>query len=320
MLIPPAETWPEMTLTAEVTPGDGQWVLRQRHVDSESVLRKILGKDIAERMGTREKAFQEEAVEGASGTESGMGLGIGPLRKPGMVEKRELKLARLRQIMQRSLSESDTDSYPPDESKQPTGNSRPERPSQLSIAESEEPGQLTNKKHTSAAERKFSFALRTSKSMDGYNPSPTSDNSDLDHETKTDISGELTEFNNGQKITSPKSALKSPSSRRKTSQNLKLRVTFEEASVVQKAVQAGEVKVASGKEKTSESGKRPFGTFRSIMETLSGNQNGNNSNAQGTSVGKHSLSSSAQSPSGKKSDTKASPGGLSKCKTKTSAV
>ncbi|MCJ8735025.1 hypothetical protein PDJAM_G00242220 [Pangasius djambal] len=320
LLIPPAETWPEMTLTAEVTPGDGQWVLRQRNVDSESVLRKILGKDIAERMGTREKAFQEEAVEGATGTDSGMGLGTGPLRRPGMVERRELKLARLRQIMQRSLSESDTDSYPPDESKQPTGTSRPERPSQLPIAESEEPVQLTNKKHTSAAERKFSFALRTSKSMDGYNPSPTSDNSDLDHETKTDFSGELTEFNNGQKVTSPKSALKSPSSRRKTSQNLKLRVTFEEAPVVQKAGQAGEVKVASVKEKTSESGKRPFGTFRSIMETLSGNQNGNNNNAHGTSVGKHSLSSSAQSPSGKKSDAKAGPGGLSKCKTKTSAV
>ncbi|TSL10179.1 Sorting nexin-2 [Bagarius yarrelli] len=64
--------------------------------------------------------------------------------------------------MQRSLSESDTDSYPPDESKQPTGSTRAERPSQLPLAESEEPIQLTNKKHTSAAERKFSFALRTS--------------------------------------------------------------------------------------------------------------------------------------------------------------
>ncbi|XP_060737928.1 synphilin-1 [Tachysurus vachellii] len=313
LLIPPAETWPEMTLTAEVTPGDGQWVLRQRQVDSESVLRKILGKDIAERMSTREKLFQEEAVEGASGTDSRIGQGIGPLRRPGMVERRELKLARLRQIMQRSLSESDTDSYPPDESKQPTGTPRQERPSQLPLAESD-------KKHTSAAERKFSFALRTSKSMDGYNPSPTSDNSDNDHETKTDFSGEITEFNNGQKVTSPKSALKSPSSRRKTSQNLKLRVTFEEAPAVQKPGQAGDVKVASGKEKTSESGKRPFGAFRSIMETLSGNQNGNNNNAQGTSVGKQSPSSSTQSPSGKKSDAKASPGGLSKCKSKTSAV
>lgn len=309
-----------MTLTAEVTPSDGQWVLRQRHVDPESVLRKILGKDIAERMGTKDKAFQEEALEGASGTDSGMGLGVGPLRKSGMVERRELKLARLRQIMQRSLSESDTDSYPPDESKQPTGTSRPERPSQLPIAKSEELGHLTNKKHTSATERKFSFALRTSKSMDGYNPSPTSDSSDLDHDAKTDFPGELIEFNNGQKVTSPKSALKSPSSRRKTSQNLKLRVTFEEAPAVQKAGQAGEVKVASGKEKTSESGKRPFGTFRSIMETLSGNQNSNNNNAQCMSAGKHSPSSSAQSPSGKKSDAKVCPGSLSKGKTKTSAV
>lgn len=310
MLIPSAETWPEMTLTAEVTPGDGQWVLRQRQVDSELVLRKILGKDIADRIGTREKPYQEEAVEGASGTDLGTGLGIGQLRRPGMVERRELKLARLRQIMQRSLSESDTDSYPPDESKQPTGTARPERPSQLPLAENEEPIQPSSKKHTSTAERKFSFALRTSKSMDGYNPSPTSDSSDLDPETKTDFSGELTEFNNGQKVTSPKSALKSPSSRRKTSQNLKLRVTFEEAPAVQKSGHAGDAKVASGKEKSSESGKRTFGTFRSLMESLSGNQNGNNNNAQGL----------AQSPSGKRSDAKGGSGGLSKCKSKTSAV
>lgn len=328
-LVPPAEAWPEMTLTAEGTPGNGQWVLRQRNVESDTVLRKLLGKDIAERVGSKEKLsleFQEGAVDGASGSaDSGTGSGAGQQRRLGGVERRELKLARLKQIMQRSLSESDTDAYPPDESKQATGTSKTERPTQLPIAESEEPAsgvQLLMKKNTSSSERKFSFALRTSKSMDGYNnPSPT-DHSDIDHETKADLSGDSAEFNNGQKVTtSPKSALKSPTSRRKTSQNLKLRVTFDEAPVVHKDAQPAEVvKGASGKEKSSESGKRPFGTFRSIMETLSGNQNSNNNNAQATSAGKHSVSSSAQGHSGKKQDTKTSPGGLSKCKNKTSAV
>ncbi|XP_062854383.1 synphilin-1 [Trichomycterus rosablanca] len=313
-LVVPPEAWPEMTLTAEVTPGDGQWVLRQRQVDSDSVLHRFLGKDAADRVATKEKELQEEAPEGASGTDSG----TGPLRRPGVVDRRELKMARLRQLMQRSLSESDTDSYPPDESKQTPGTTRPERPSQLPIAENEEPVHLFMKKHTSAAERKFSFTLRTSKSMDGCNPSPISDTSDHDHETKTELLGDVTDCNNGQKVTSPKSALKSPSSRRKTSQNLKLRVTFDEAPVVHKDNQAAEVKGA--KEKTSESGKRPFGTFRSIMETLSGNQNSNNNNVQGTSVGKQSAFSSAHGLSGKKSDAKTSPGGLSKCKNKTSAV
>ncbi|XP_026855622.2 synphilin-1 [Electrophorus electricus] len=325
-LIASVEAWPEMTLTAEVAPGDGQWVLRQRNVDSDAVLRRLLGKDIAERVSSKEKLtmeFQEGAVDNASGIDVGMGPGAGPPRRLGVVEKRELKLARLKQIMQRSLSESDTDAYPPDEHKQASGVSRPERPTQLPIAENEESVSglhLLMKKHASAAERKFSFALRTSKSMDGYNPSPTSDNSDLDHETKTELVGEFAEFNSGQKVTSPKSALKSPSSRRKTSQSLKLRVTFDEAPVVHKDGQAGEVKGASSKEKTSESGKRPFGTFRSIMETLSGNQNSNNNNGQSTSPGKHSASSSAQGLAGKKNDAKASPGGLSKCKNKTSAV
>lgn len=300
-----------MTLTAEVTPSDGQWVLRQRQVDSDLGLRRFPGKDAPDRVATKEREFQEEALEGASGTDSGMG----PLRKAAVADRRELKMARLRQLMQRSLSESDTDSYPPDESKQ---NVRPERPSQLPIAENEEPAHLFMMKQTSTAERKFSFTLRTSKSMDGYNPSPISDTSDHDHEIKTELLGDCTDLNNGQKLTSPKSALKSPSSRRKTSQNLKLRVTFDEAPLVHKDNQAAEVKGA--KEKTSESGKRTFGTFRSIMETLSGNQNSNNNNVHGTSVGKQAASSPAQGHSGRKSDTKTSPAGPSKCKNKTSAV
>ncbi|XP_030642981.1 synphilin-1 [Chanos chanos] len=320
---PPVDAWPEMTLTAEVAPGDGQWVLRQRNVDSDSVLRKLLGKDIADRVSAKEKLsleFQEGAAEGGA-----RGADSGPGRRLGVVERRELKLARLKQIMQRSLSESDSDAYPPEESK----HVRPERPNQLPIAEQEEPLtglNLLMKKHSSTTDRKFLFASRTSKSVDGYNPSPTSDNSDLDHEIKTgDPAGDYADH---KVATSPKSALKSPSSRRKTSQNLKLRVTFDEP-VVHKDGQGVETKGASLKEgekvsvRTTEPGetwKRPFGTFRSIMETLSGNQNSNNNNLQAASVVKHSNSSVAQGQSGKKTEAKSSQGGQFKCKNKTSAV
>lgn len=286
--VPPAETWPEMMLTAEVTADNGQWVLKQRHTDSDGVLRKLLGKDPANARDRLTLEFQD----GAGGVESGAGPGAGPMRRLGMGERRELKLARLKQIMQRSLSESDGDAaYAPDEAKPAAGGSRPDRPTQLPIAEVEE------HKHGSTSERKLSFAHRTSKSVDAYNPSPSSDHSDP--ETKADAAGE---FPDGQKVaTSPKSALKSPSSRRKTSQNLKLRVTFDEPP--RKDGPAADVKVPPAKDK-AESGKRPFGTFRSIMETLSGNQNSNNNNTQsgGKSAGQ----------SGKKSE--------SKSKSKTSAV
>ncbi|XP_016391228.1 synphilin-1-like [Sinocyclocheilus rhinocerous] len=217
------ESWPEMTLTAEAAPDN-----IQRHVDSDTVLRKLLGKEPTD-------------VE----AEPGAGPVAGPMRRLEPGERRDLKLARLKQIMQRSLSESDAE-----ESKPP----RPERPTQLPITE-----------HAA----KFSFTHRTSKSVDVYNPSPSPDHSDP--EAKTEVTGELPE---GQKVTtSPKSALKSPSSRRKTSQNLKLRVTFDEPPR-----KDGPFKVQPGKDKP-ESSKRAFGTLRSIMETLSGNQNSNNNNA-----------------------------------------
>uniref|UniRef100_A0A9J8B040 Synuclein, alpha interacting protein n=1 Tax=Cyprinus carpio carpio TaxID=630221 RepID=A0A9J8B040_CYPCA len=207
------ESWPEMMLTAEAAPDDGQWTLKQRHMDSDGVLRSLAG----------------EAEPGA-----------GPMRRLGPGERRELKLARLKQIMQRSLSESDAE-----ESKPP----RPERPTQLSIAEPDE------NKH------KFSLTHRTPKSVDVCSPSPSSDHSDP--ETKPE------ELPDGQKLTtSPKSALKSPSSRRKTSQNLKLRVTFDEPPRKDGPVPDAKVQPS----------KRAFGTFRSIMETLSGNQNSNNNN------------------------------------------
>ncbi|XP_016361815.1 synphilin-1-like [Sinocyclocheilus anshuiensis] len=233
------ESWPEMMLTAEAAPDDGQWTLKQRHMDS------VLSKP----------------TDGEA--EPGAGPGAGPMRRLGPGERRELKLAHLKQIMQRSLSESDAEESKP---------SRPERPTQLSIAEPDE------NKH------KFSLTHRTPKSVDVCNPSPSSDHSDP--ETKPE------ELPDGQKVTtSPKSALKSPSTRRKTSQNLKLRVTFDEPP--RKDGPAPDAKIQPSK--------RAFGTFRSIMETLSGNQNSNNNNAQ--SAAKHA---------GKKSE--------SKSRSKTSAV
>ncbi|KAL4660877.1 synphilin-1-like [Arapaima gigas] len=320
--VPPLGSWPEMTLTVEAAAGDGQWVLRQRDVDSDAVLRQLLGKDIAEKVCNQERL----SLEFCDGSREGP-------RRPaaGLTGHRELKLARLKQLMQRSLSESDSDAYPAEEQKHSGVASRPDRPRQLTIAESEEQvagSHLLARRHGTAADRKFSFAHSTSKSMDGYNPSPTSDGSDHDHEPKSEMPGDAQKL-----TTSPKSALKSPSSRRKTSQNLKLRVTFDEP-VVHKEAQEGEAKNAHhGKEPEkggartsagSESGemwKRPFGTFRSIMESLGGNQNSNNSNHQAVSVAKQSICGPLQgSPGRKTSDAKSGTAGLSKCKSKTSAV
>ncbi|KAI1900246.1 hypothetical protein AGOR_G00048020 [Albula goreensis] len=320
------DAWPEMTLTAEAAPGDGHWVLRQRDVDSDAVLRQLLGKEISEKVCTKEK-LSLEFREGGSGAD------LGALRRMGVVERRELKLARLKQIMQRSLSESDSDAYPAEDPR----HGRPERPRQLPIAEGEEPVanlHLVMKKHASATERKFAFAHGASKSADGYNPSPTSDSSDPDHEGKAETPGDGPDGTGSQKTTtSPKSALKSPSSRRKTSQNLKLRVTFDEP-VVHKEAPESEAKGAHAKEgekgaartptggsEPGETWKRPFGTFRSIMESLSGNQNSNNSNSQGSPAVKHPNSGSAQgSPGRKTSETKSNQTSFTKSKSKTSAV
>uniref|UniRef100_A0A672J295 Synuclein, alpha interacting protein n=1 Tax=Salarias fasciatus TaxID=181472 RepID=A0A672J295_SALFA len=271
---PPVEAWPEMMLTAEGTPGDGQWSVRQGGVASDSVLRQLLGKDASEPLCARDRA--PPAGPGAPGG-----------RRPALAERRELKLARLKQIMQRSLSESDSDGYPAEEGKTPGGAARPERPCHLPIAE-EEPAsnhlQLMMRKH-----------LPSSAAAGNKTPDAPGD------------------FHDGQKAaTSPKSALKSPSSRRKTSQNLKLRVTFDE-----------QVHKSSGQEDRTSTGasesKRPFGTFRSIMETLSGNTNHNNSNSGGTPSGS-GVKPACQNSPGKKSDSKSSPGGGAKGKTRTSNV
>ncbi|TRY64814.1 hypothetical protein DNTS_004414 [Danionella cerebrum] len=218
-----------MTLTAEAGPESGQLLLKQKNVHQ--------------------------------GVETVTGPVPCPMKR---LETADVKLARLKQIMQRSLSESDGDGYPPDDAKNA---SRTERPNQLAITEAEQP------KTKLSSERKFLFTHRTSKSIDVCNPSPSSENSDPESKM------EAGESHDGNKATtSPKSALKSPTSRRKTAQNLKLRVTFDEPPRKDGSATVNG-KPVTAKEKV-DSGKRAFGTFRSIMETLSGNQNGNNNNIQ----------------------------------------
>ncbi|KAG8011762.1 Synphilin-1 [Nibea albiflora] len=316
---PSVEAWPEMMLTAEGTPGDGQWLVRQGGVGPDSVLRQLLGKDMSDTMCPRERL----PPAGSLAREGPCGPGASGARRTGLVERRELKLARLKQIMQRSLSESDTDGYPPEEGKNQGASAsntlRPDRPSHLPITEEEPVSNHLNlamRKHlppssssSSIAEKKLAFSVSGSKSMDsvGYNPSPTSSDPEATDGKTPDASADFHDATNGQKIaTSPKSALKSPSSRRKTSQNLKLRVTFDEQVHKSTNQEAEQTKGHHGKERTptgSSESKRPFGAFRSIMETLSGNtnHNNNNNNNSGGQSGSAVKLSTCQSSPGRKS-------------------
>uniref|UniRef100_G3RHE8 Synphilin-1 n=1 Tax=Gorilla gorilla gorilla TaxID=9595 RepID=G3RHE8_GORGO len=265
--------------------------------DSDKILRQLLGKEISENVCTQEKLSLEFQDAQASSRNY----------KKIPLEKRELKLARLRQLMQRSLSESDTDSNNSEDPKT-TPVRKADRPRPQPIVESVESMDsaeslhLMIKKHTLASGgRRFPFSIKASKSLDGHSPSPTSESSEPDLESQYPGSGSIPpnqpsgdpqqpspDSTAAQKVaTSPKSALKSPSSKRRTSQNLKLRVTFEEP-VVQMEQPSLELNGEKDKDKgrtlqrtstSNESGdqlKRPFGAFRSIMETLSGNQNNNN--------------------------------------------
>ncbi|KAM9252701.1 synphilin-1 [Dugong dugon] len=264
--------------------------------DSDKILRQLLGKEISENVCTQEKLSFEFQDAQASSRNS----------KKIPPEKRELKLARLRQLMQRSLSESDTDSnHSEDPKTTPVKKADRARPQPIvesvESMDSAESLHLMIKKHTLASGRRFPFSIKASKSLDGHSPSPTSENSEPDLESQYPSSGNTPpnqtpgdathpspDSTAAQKVaTSPKSALKSPSSKRRTSQNLKLRVTFEEPVVQMEQTNLelnGEKDRDRGRapqrtSTSSESGdqlKRPFGTFRSIMETLSGNQNNNN--------------------------------------------
>lgn len=301
--------------------------------DSDKILRQLLGKEISENVCMQEKLTLEFQDAHASSKNV----------KKILPEKRELKLARLRQLMQRSLSESDTDSANSEDHKN-TPVKRTDKPRPQPIVESVESTESLNmmlKKHTSTAGRRFPFGIRVSKSVDGHSPSPTSESSDPDNEAPYqsgtvpqsqfcgDNSPSNTDSATAQKVaTSPKSALKSPSSKRRTSQNLKLRVTFEEP-VVQ--VELAESELTEEKDKDRSKGlmrapassgehagdqlKRPFGAFRSIMETLSGNQN-NNNNCQTANLIKTSSTLPFTSLGRKTTESKGNPAVVSKGRNK----
>lgn len=308
--------------------------LRCRTLDEESdkILRQLLGKDLADNVSSPEKL----SLEFQDGLANRSGKRMPP-------EKREFKLARLRQIMQRSLSESDTDSNNSEDPKN-TPIRKIDKPRPQPIVESVENSetlQMMIKKHTqsSTAGRRFILGLK-SKSVDGHSPSPTSESSDPDNELQYQ-SGSILQSSesalssstnsSAQKTTSPKSALKSPSSKRKTSQNLKLRVTFEDPIVQIEQTEVDNENKDGGKtspkastnSEIGEQQKRTFGALRSIMETFSNNQN-NNNNSQSVNNVKAPSSSSSSSSSlsfsslGRKStDTKASQANGGKGKNKT---
>ncbi|XP_059692370.1 synphilin-1 isoform X2 [Haemorhous mexicanus] len=301
--------------------------------DSDKILRQLLGKEISENVCMQEKLTLEFQDAQASSKNV----------KKILPEKRELKLARLRQLMQRSLSESDTDSANSEDHKN-TPVKRTDKPRPQPIVESVESTESLNmmlKKHTSTAGRRFPFGIRVSKSVDGHSPSPTSESSDADNEAPyqpgavpqnqfcADSSPSSTDSATAQKVaTSPKSALKSPSSKRRTSQNLKLRVTFEEP-VVQVELAESELNEEKDKDRSkgvvrapASSGehagdqlKRPFGAFRSIMETLSGNQN-NNNNCQTANLIKTSSTLPFTSLGRKTTESKGNPAVVSKGRNK----
>ncbi|XP_048359501.1 synphilin-1 isoform X1 [Sphaerodactylus townsendi] len=264
---------------------------KMKDEDSDKILRQLLGKEISENVCMQEKLSLEfQAVHASKNT-----------KKIPLVKK-EMKLARLKHLMQRSLSESDTDSNNSEDQKN-TPVKRTDKPRPQPIVENTESTEnlhLMIKKHTLAAGRRFPFGIRTSKSVDGHSPSPTSESSDPDNEaqyqsgtvSQSQVLGDTcqpsSDTTSAHKVaTSPKSALKSPSSKRRTAQNLKLRVTFEEPVVQVEQTEVvlngeqdkAQCKVGQRSQPSAENGdqqKRPFGTFRSIMETLSGNQNNNN--------------------------------------------
>ncbi|XP_034288727.1 synphilin-1 isoform X1 [Pantherophis guttatus] len=264
---------------------------KMKEEESDKILRQLLGKEISENVCMQEKLSLEfQDVQASKNT------------KKVPLEKKELKLARLKHLMQRSLSESDTDSNNSEDQKN-TPVKRIDKPRPRPIVENTESTEnlhLMIKKHALASGRRFPFGIKTSKSVDGHSPSPTSESSDPDNEShyqtgtvsQSQVGGDPSQANPDTTIapkiaTSPKSALKSPSSKRRTAQNSKLRVTFEEP-VVQ--LEQTEIGFNGEKDKeqnkslprpipnadTGDQQKRPFGTFRSIMETLSGNQNNNN--------------------------------------------
>ncbi|KAK7933370.1 hypothetical protein WMY93_004266 [Mugilogobius chulae] len=308
--------WSELLLTAEVNPGDGAWTVRQ--LQSRDTCEAAVPRERLPAAGTMSRD-----APGASGATTG-----------ARRDRRELKLSRFKNMSQRTTSESDSEAATnadaqnncnhgfASEDVKPAPATRPSHLPHLPLSPDDQSVpdhlQLMMKKHLphsssfSSDQRKSAFTLRESKSVDGCSLS------DHAHDARHPESA----------ATSPKSALKSPSSRRKTSQNLKLRVTFDEQMIHKNGQQqqGAELSRAQGAEPGKAQGaepgrtqpqKRSFGSFRSIMESLSGNSNHSNNNSSSNNSSNVSGTSTNQSSPGRKGG---SPGGGAKGKSRTSNV
>uniref|UniRef100_UPI00398F3824 synphilin-1 n=1 Tax=Pristiophorus japonicus TaxID=55135 RepID=UPI00398F3824 len=269
-------------------------MLKQKGEEADKILRQLLGEEISGNVCTQEKL----SLEFQDGQEASVVKGSA---RKVLRDKRELKLTRLR-YSQRSSSESDTDSHISEDQKN-SPIKRADKPRPQPIVEKEENTAKVHsmiKKHTSAVGRMFPKASGTleeqsnSPAAESYDKVP-----DCQHQIRSPVRTQSTEEpflpcadnTTTQKTTnSPKSALKSPSSKSRTSQNLKLRVTFEEPVVeVEQTVCELDNRKGTESEGTlpnsmsslemGEPLNRYVGHFQSPVESINSNQNNNNSQA-----------------------------------------
>ncbi|XP_051875668.1 synphilin-1 [Pristis pectinata] len=275
-------------------------MLKQKGEEADKIIRQLLGEEISGNVCTQEKL----SLEFQDGQEASVVTGSA---RKALRDKRELKLTRLR-YSQRSSSESDTDTHVSEDQKN-SPIKRDNKPRPQPIVEKEEctaKVQFMIKKHTSAIGRMFPFVPKASGASEDQSHSPVAESNDkfpdCQHQMRSPVRTQLTEdpfllcADNGdigaiQKMTnSPKSALKSPASKSRTSQNLKLRVTFEEPVVeIEQPVYESDNRKDTESEKTLpksptsleiiEPLNRYVGHFRSPVESINTNQNNNNSQA-----------------------------------------
>ncbi|XP_078070724.1 synphilin-1 [Mustelus asterias] len=310
------------TCNAEIKPKTAKkGLLKQKGDEADKILRQLLGEEISGNVCTQEKL----SLEFQDGQEAS--VVTGSARKV-LRDKRELKLTRLR-YSQRSSSESDTDSCISEDQKN-TPIKRADKPRPEPIVEKEEYTPKVHfmiKKHASAVGRMFPFSLKTSGTSEEQSYSPTAESNDKVPDCQNQIRSPVrtqsieehflpcADNTTTQKTTnSPKSALKSPSSKSRTAQNLKLRVTFEEPVVeIEQTVceignrkgteSEGTLPKSPSSLEMGEPLKRYVGQFRPPVESINNNQNNNNPQAihlPMTSASNLPLNSTARKPGGSK--------------------
>ncbi|XP_078252415.1 synphilin-1 [Rhinoraja longicauda] len=275
-------------------------MLKQKGEEADKIIRQLLGEEISGNVCTQEKL----SLEFQDGQEASVVTGSS---RKALRDKRELKLTRLR-YSQRSSSESDTDSHIGEDQKS-FPNKGGNKPRPQPIVEKEECAakvQFMIKKRTSAIGRMFPFVPKASGASDDQSHSPVAESHDkfpdCQHQMRSPVRPQLAEdpfllcADNGdigtiQKMTnSPKSALKSPASKSRMSQNLKLRVTFEEPVVeIEQTVCELDNRKDTESEKTLPKSptsleiidplNRYGGHLCSPVESTNTNQNNNNSQA-----------------------------------------